>query len=220
MSKMTLYEFVKDKVTEKIFECNENDLGRIRMFIGPTGVGKTTSIAKLASRECLNNHRSVGLITVDTYRIGAIEQLKIYANILDIPIKVVFSATEIGDAIREFDDKDLIFIDSTGRSQKNIGQLIELEEYIKDFKDVHKYLVLSMTTKNTDFVKIIRSYKKIGFNSLLLTKFDETYSFGNILNTTYVTDRPISYISTGQNVPDDIEAASKDKIFKYIWGEI
>ena len=88
----------------------------------------------------------------------------------------------------------------------------DIEEYIKGFEDVHKYLVLSMTTKNTDFVQIINSYKTIGFNSLVLTKFDETYSYGNVLNTSYITNKPISYLSTGQNVPDDIEASTKDNI--------
>ncbi len=220
ITKMTLYEFIKERVSAQVEACQEENLGRIRMFIGPTGVGKTTSIAKLASHECLQNKKNVGLITVDTYRIGAVEQLKIYANILGIPIKVVFSPSEIGEAIESFADKDIIFIDSTGRSQKNIGQLNELEEYIKGYSDMHKYLVLSMTTKNTDFMKLIGHYKTVGFDSLILSKFDETYSFGNILNASYVTNKPISYISIGQNVPDDIEHAKKDQLFKYLWGEI
>lgn len=218
INKTTLYEFSKDRLNSKVF-IKEAD-GRIRTFIGPTGVGKTTTIAKLASNECLMNQKSIGLITIDTYRIGAVEQLKIYANILDIPIKVIFSPEDLPSAIEEFEDKDLIFIDSTGRSHKNIHQLNELKSYLDKCDNMKTYLVLSMSTKNIDFIKTIENYKRIGFDNLILTKFDETYTYGNILNIGYFTEKPITYISTGQIVPDDIEDATKEKLFKYIWGEV
>lgn len=212
-----LDQFIRDRFEEKV---NVEDVGgRIRTFIGPTGVGKTTTIAKLASNEALVNQKSIGLITIDTYRIGAVEQLKIYANILGIPVKVVFSPEDLPEAIEYFSDKDLIYIDSTGRSHKNIHQLNEIKSYLEQCESMKTYLVLSMVTKNIDFIKTIENYKKIGFDSLILTKVDETYSAGNILNAGYFTERPISYICKGQVVPDDIENASKDTLLKYIWGE-
>lgn len=217
VGKNVLMDFVYDRANSKIKTADVG--GRIRTFIGPTGVGKTTTIAKLASNESLVNHKDVGLITIDTYRIGAVEQLKIYANILDIPIKVVFAPEDLPDAIEQFSDKDLIFIDSTGRSHKNIHQLNELKAYFEQCDDIKTYLVLSMVTKNADLAKTIQNYKRVGFDSLILTKFDETYSFGNILNAAYYTDKPISYICKGQVVPDDIEKASKEVLIKCIWGE-
>lgn len=217
INKNVLVDFVYDRFTNKIKTMDVG--GRIRTFIGPTGVGKTTTIAKLASNESLVNHKNIGLITIDTYRIGAVEQLKIYANILDIPIKVVFAPEDLPEAIEQFNDKDLIFIDSTGRSHKNIHQLNELKTYFDQCENMKTYLVLSMVTKNVDFIKTIQNYKKVCFDSLILTKVDETYSFGNILNTGYYTDKPISYICKGQVVPNDIEKATKETLIKYIWGE-
>lgn len=217
INKALLDRFIQDRFNNKV---NVSDVGgRIRTFIGPTGVGKTTTIAKLASNEALVNQKDIGLITIDTYRIGAVEQLKIYANILGIPVKVVFSPEDLPEAIEYFSDKDLIYIDSTGRSHKNIHQLNELKSYLEQCDSIKTYLVLSMVTKNIDFVKTIENYKKIGFDSLVLTKFDETYSTGNILNAGYFTEKPISYICKGQVVPDDIENASKDTLLNYIWGE-
>jgi flagellar biosynthesis protein FlhF len=212
-----LTEFVKDRFDKKVKV--ENVGGRIKTFIGPTGVGKTTTIAKLASNEALVNQKKIGLITIDTYRIGAVEQLKIYANILGVPVKVVFSPEDLPEAIEQFNDKDLIFIDSTGRSHKNIHQLNELKTYLEQCNNLKVFLVASMVTKNIDFIRSIENYKKVGFDSLILTKFDETYSAGNILNAGYFTDKPISFICKGQVVPDDIENAQKETLLKYIWGE-
>lgn len=217
IDKDVLTDFIELRFDEKVKAMDVG--GRIRTFIGPTGVGKTTTIAKIVSNETLVNQKKIGLITIDTYRIGAVEQLKIYANILGIPVKVVFSPEDLPDAIEKFKDKDLIFIDSTGRSHKNIHQLNELKAYLDQCQDNKVYLVASMVTKNIDFVRSIENYKKIGFDGLVLTKFDETYSAGNILNAAYTTDKPISYICKGQVVPDDIENATKESLLKYIWGE-
>ncbi len=218
ITKQVLSDFINDRFNAKVKTRDAS--GRIRAFVGPTGVGKTTTIAKLASQETLLNGKSVGLITIDTYRIGAVEQLKIYANILDIPIKVVFAPEDLPAAIASFDDKDLIFIDSTGRSHKNMHQLNELKAYFDQFDNLETYLVLSMVTKNIDFIKTIENYRKMAFDYIILTKFDETYSFGNILNLGYFTDKPISYIAKGQVVPDDIERPSLDALLKQIWGEV
>ncbi|MFA5527335.1 MAG: flagellar biosynthesis protein FlhF [Peptostreptococcales bacterium] len=215
--KEAVKRFIEEGIEKKINISNKG--GRIRTFIGPTGVGKTTTIAKLISNEVLQNNKSIGLITIDTYRIGAVEQLKIYANILGVPFKTVFSPDELPDAIQSFEDKDLIFIDSTGRNHKNAFQLNEIKTYLEKM-DGTTYLVLSLGLKNTDFVRTLENYGKIGFDSIILTKLDETYNGGNILNTGYFTDKPISYICKGQIVPDDIEEAHKDNLADYIWGEM
>ncbi len=218
VNRIVLYEFLKEKFNKKV----KIDLprGRTMVFVGPTGVGKTTTIAKIASSESLINQKNVGLITIDTYRIGAVEQLKIYANILDIPLEVVATHEEMKEAMVRLDDCDLILVDSTGRSHRNDRQLIETKKYLDDIEDKNIYLVASMTTKNTDFVKIVKSYESMEYDHFIFTKMDETQSYGNIMNATYYSDKPISYISMGQVVPDDLKIATKDILFKYAWGEL
>ncbi|MBK5251288.1 MAG: flagellar biosynthesis protein FlhF [Peptostreptococcaceae bacterium] len=218
VNRIILYEFLKERFNDKLKV--DVPKSRVMIFVGPTGVGKTTTIAKIASSESLIHQKKVGLITIDTYRIGAVEQLKIYANILDIPLEVVVSKEELQEAFERLDDCDLILIDSTGRSHKNTQQLDKMKSYIDVVDDKKTYLVVSMTTKNTDFVKIIKNYECMDYDHLILTKLDETQSYGNIVNAFYCSDKPITYISTGQVVPDDLEKASKDLLFKYAWGEL
>jgi len=218
VNRIILYEFLKDRLNAKV----KTDLprGRTMVFVGPTGVGKTTTIAKIASSESLINQKKVGLITIDTYRIGAVEQLKIYANILDIPLEVVATHEEMKEAMKRLDECDLILVDSTGRSHKNDRQLVEMKKYIDDIKDKNIFLVASMTTKNTDFVKIVKNYDCMEYDHFIFTKLDETQSYGNIINASYYSDKPVSYISMGQVVPDDLKIATKDLLFKYAWGEL
>ena len=218
INKIILYEFLMNRFNNKLNVKTPDS--RIIALIGPTGVGKTTTIAKIASREFLVNHRNVGLITIDTYRIGAIEQLKIYANILDIPVEVVSDKDDMKTALDNLSDCDLILIDTTGSSYKNAGQMNELKQYLDEVEEKEVSLVISMTNKNTDFSQIVNNYQRVGFDNLILTKFDETLSYGSILNAFYLCDKPISYISMGQVVPDDLENATRDVLFKYIWGEI
>lgn len=217
VDKLKLYSFLQEEVKNVINIEPEND-NKIQIYIGPTGVGKTTTIAKLAANETIKNGKKVALITLDTYRIGAVEQLKTYANILGVPLEVVLNKEELSKAIEKFDDYDKILIDSMGRSHKNHEQLKELKDYFKDIEDKYTYLVMSITTKFSDLISIKKSYDKIGYNSMILTKLDETDKCGNILNLSYHTDIPLSYICTGQNVPDDIEIAERSKLFQYIWG--
>lgn len=187
-------------------------------FIGPTGVGKTTTIAKIASHFVINKNKKVGLITADTYRIAAVEQLKTYANILCIPLKVIYSNDELDDAIKFYSDKDLILIDTAGRSHKNEEQFDDLIKLIQACDEKEVYLVLSLTTKYNDLLKITTKYKIATDYKIIFTKLDETSSLGNILNIKQLTGADLSYATTGQNVPDDIEELNPMKVAKQILG--
>ena len=188
-------------------------------FLGPTGVGKTTTIAKLAGRLALIEKKKVGLITIDTYRIGAVEQLKTYAEIMNIPFKVVITLKEMENAVSELEDCDVILIDTTGRSSKNTMQISELRAFTQKVNADHIALVISGTTKNRDIQTIINGYSEIGYEKMIITKLDETSSYGCIYNIIKKAQKPIAYITTGQNVPDDIRIPLKSEISKLILGE-
>ncbi|PKM95727.1 MAG: flagellar biosynthesis protein FlhF [Firmicutes bacterium HGW-Firmicutes-1] len=187
-------------------------------FVGPTGVGKTTTIAKIASYFTLNLEKKVALITADTYRIAAVEQLRTYANILNIPIKVVYTATELKDAIESFKGVDLILIDTAGRSHKNQEHQNELSKLLNEIEEKELYLVLSLATKYKDLIKITDAYNDISAYKLIFTKLDETSSYGNILNVKLKTNALLSYVTFGQNVPDDISEVNVHEIAKKILG--
>ncbi len=187
-------------------------------FIGPTGVGKTTTIAKIASLHTLIHNRDVALITSDTYRIAAVEQLRTYANILGIPIKVVYTPDEMKEAIDFFGDKDLILVDTAGRSHKNKVHQTELMELLACIPDKEIYLTLSVATKYKDLMKIVNVYKTICDFKIIFTKLDETLSYGNILNIKMSTKAKLSYVTFGQNVPDDISEINPHHIAKNLLG--
>lgn len=187
-------------------------------FVGPTGVGKTTTIAKIASYFILNLEKKVALITSDTYRIAAVEQLRTYANILNIPIKVVYSADELKEAIDSFKEMDLVLIDTAGRSHKNAIHQNELSKFLTEIEEKEIYLVLSLGTKYKDLIKITDTYKDISTFKLIFTKLDETSSYGNILNIKLKTNAMLSYVTFGQNVPDDISEINIHEIAKNILG--
>jgi flagellar biosynthesis protein FlhF len=203
----------------KLINIDEEKEARIHAFIGPTGVGKTTSIAKLAAIKSLNTGKKVGLITIDTYRIGAVEQLKIYADILGLSLEVINSTNDIEKSLDNLKDCDYIFVDTTGRSIKNIMQLSELKLYLDRIKPDKTYLVISMTTKYHDLLQILNGFGSFNYNSIILTKFDETTTYGSLINVAFFSKAPISYISVGQNVPDDIEDASREKLLDLVIGE-
>lgn len=202
----------------------DDDRRKIVFFIGPTGVGKTTTIAKLASDFKLTRSKNVAMITADTYRIAAVEQLNTYASILDVPVNVIYSPSEIVESIEELSDYQMIFVDTAGRSHKNTEQRDELIEMISNVRnsdidaDIVIFLVMSVTTKYRDMVNICDAYKSLNSYRLLFTKLDETDSVGNILNIKLYTGAPISYITCGQNVPDDIESVDVQKLAKSLLG--
>lgn len=188
-------------------------------LVGPTGVGKTTTIAKLAATFSIVDKKSVALITADTYRVAAVEQLKTYGEIIGIPVDVVYTPQELHDAISNHTDKDLILIDTAGRSHRNSEQMIELKSFFDVVDPSDIFLVLSATTRYKDMIEIINSYSDIVISRIVFTKLDETTSFGAILNIISKTQKCLSYVTVGQNVPDDIEIADPAKIAKNIMRE-
>lgn len=199
---------VKTKKTKYIF------------FVGPTGVGKTTTIAKIASTLKLTKKTKVALITSDTYRIAAVEQLKTYANILGIPLQVVYSIEDMEHAVEELRDYDLVFVDTAGRSHNNKEQREDIQKLLETVDEANRevFLVLSATTKYKDLVKISLTYSEMTKYSLIFTKLDETDTIGNIFNIHMRTGAPLSYTTWGQNVPDDIGKIDAQSIAKQLLG--
>ncbi|HQD28515.1 flagellar biosynthesis protein FlhF [Acetivibrio saccincola] len=201
-------------------KLREDGKPTVVMFVGPTGVGKTTTLAKIAADYALNHQKDVGLITADTYRIAAVEQLRTYADILGMPLSVVYSLNEIKDIIEGYRDKDIIFIDTAGRSSRNKPHFNELKALVKEVGADEIFLVLSTTTSMNNCREIIDSYSFLGNYKLIFTKLDETPSLGIILNVKQYAGKKLSYVTNGQNVPDDIELADIDKITKNLIGSI
>ncbi len=192
---------------------------RVVIFMGPTGVGKTTTIAKLASHFSMNEQKKIALLTADTYRIAAAEQLKTYANILEVPFRVVYTEEEAKEAVFDFKEFDYIFIDTAGHSHQNTELLDKLKKLLKTVSKNAEYqcfLVLSAATKYRDLVEISSNYRKVNDFQLIFTKLDETTTLGNLLNLKLYTERPIAYVTYGQNVPDDIECFNPQKTVKHI----
>lgn len=189
-------------------------------FVGPTGVGKTTTIAKIASTLKLTKKTKVALITSDTYRIAAVEQLKTYANILGIPLEVVYASDEMDKTMENLKNFDLVLVDTAGRSHQNAEQIDDIKDLLEKVpeKDKEVYLVLSATTKYKDLVKICQTYSTITKYYLVFTKLDETDTVGNIFNIRMMTGAPLSYATWGQNVPDDIGKIDAQKMTKQLLG--
>ena len=194
---------------------------KVVFFIGPTGVGKTTTIAKIASKFSVEGKKKVALLTTDTYRIAAAEQLRTYANILEVPFRVIYSIEEIQNALKDLKDYDYIFVDTAGHSHKNETQKANMNSFIRavdDSVEKEAYLVLSVTTKYRDLLSIADSYSEMTDYKLIFTKLDETTTLGNLLNLKLYTGAPLSYVTCGQNVPDDIEQFNPQKTVKLLLG--
>lgn len=193
---------------------------KIVFFVGNTGVGKTTTMAKLASVFNLEEKMKIAMLSVDTYRIAAIEQIKTYANILNTPMKVVYTPEEMKQYINDFSDCDLIFVDTAGRSHKNQEQKNDLNKIIECVDGYEKeiFLVVSATTKYTDLKNIAKSYGEMFDYKIIFTKLDETRGLGNILNLKLDTNKSLSYVTWGQNVPDDMGLLNPQIIAKQLLG--
>ncbi|HKM20623.1 MAG TPA: flagellar biosynthesis protein FlhF [Lachnospiraceae bacterium] len=194
---------------------------KVVFFVGPTGVGKTTTIAKIASKFCVNDKKKVALLTTDTYRIAAAEQLRTYANILDAPFRVIYSTEEITTAIEDFKSYDYILIDTAGHSHHNETQKLNMSQFIHCVdEDIEKevYLVVSATTKYRDLISIADTYSQMTDYRLIFTKLDETTTLGNLLNLKLHTGADLSYVTCGQNVPDDMEQFNPQTTVKQLLG--
>jgi len=194
---------------------------KVVFFVGPTGVGKTTTIAKIASKFSVEAGKKVALLTADTYRIAAAEQLRTYANILEVPFRIIYSAEEVEQALVDFKEYDFIMVDTAGHSHQNEAQKEAMKGFVHSVDGIAEkevFLVLSATTKYRDLVSIVDAYSIMTEYKLIFTKLDETTTLGNLLNIKLYTGADLSYVTCGQNVPDDIEVFNPQKTVKQLLG--
>jgi len=193
---------------------------KVISFIGPTGVGKTTTMAKVAAHFRLEKDKKVALMTADTYRIAAVEQLRTYSNIIDIPFAVCYKSSKLEVMINnQFSDCDLVLIDTPGSSWKNELQLKELREYTSNEFIDEVHLLLSLNTKSSDLNNIIDKFSSLEPDKIIFTKLDETTSYCDIINIKENYQLPFSYLTFGQDVPEDISTAGAENLFDYIFGD-
>lgn len=217
---------VKAKLKEEIQRICHNTAtiqpgvkkARVIALVGPTGVGKTTTIGKLAAGFSIVDKRSVALITADTYRVAAVEQLKTFGEIIGVPVDVVMTPNGLKEALANHADKELIFVDTAGRSPHHDLHMSELKAFLDKAQPDLTILVMSATTHSADQFKVFRRFESL-CTHLIFTKLDETVNGGAILNLLAQTNLPVAYITNGQNVPDDIEAATPERLGRYILGE-
>ncbi len=209
--KMKLAEYLTPFV-----KSEEVDLSGKIVFVGPTGVGKTTTLAKLAAKLKLELKKRVAILTLDTYRIAAADQLKTYASIMDIPIRVAYTPQEAGMALSAMVDYDVILMDTAGRSQKNDLQMGELKLIVDSVKPDRIFLVLSMNYRLADIKDMIRKFKVVEPTHVILTKLDETSAYGHFVNVPLHSDLPIAFVTNGQRVPEDIFVANSVELARML----
>ncbi|MDK2839857.1 MAG: flagellar biosynthesis protein FlhF [Thermosipho sp. (in: thermotogales)] len=204
--------FVLSEVFLPFIKTEVPDLTGKVMFVGPTGVGKTTTLAKLAAKMSINNHKKVGILTLDTYRIAATEQLKTYATLMDIPMRVAYTPKEAKIELEAMSDFDLVFIDTAGRSQKNDLQMNEIKAMSEIINPDFIFLVVGMQYRSNDVELITKKFSSVSPTHVILTKMDETSSLGHFLNIGHYINSPIIFVTNGQRVPDDIMEANNKEL--------
>ncbi len=215
-------EIVSDIVRTRLADCLAEQVAaepqqRIQVFIGPTGVGKTTSLAKLAAHISLYREQKVGLITLDTYRIGAVDQLRTYAEIMGLPLEIAKTPREFKEALERLHTCDIIMVDTAGRAPDNKAMLAEMRGFLDVVPERAIYLVLSCTSRSRDLLHATEKFRDFGYDRLILTKLDETTCPGVMVTVTVTAGVPIAYIAAGQNVPDDIDLANPHLLAQRIW---
>ena len=211
----------REELDEYLRNCQFGGISFTKKFVnvvGPTGVGKTTTLAKMAADCVIKYKKKVAFITTDTYRIAAIDQLKTYAKILDVPIEVCYNVEDFQEAARKFESFDLILVDTAGRNFRNPQYVKELQKIIDFDQEMETFLVLSLAAKQKDMEEIYKQFSAIKINSLVFTKADETSIYGSMINMMHSHKVGISYITNGQNVPDDMMAASPEPIINLLLG--
>ena len=198
-----LHETIADIFNIDVPEFSKGAHQKRMAFIGPTGVGKTTTLAKIAAKYLATQSHSIALITIDTYRIAAVEQLKVYGEIMHLPVEVVITPQQLVNALEKHKDKELILIDTAGRS------LEEIQSFFTEDLQIENHLVLSATTRDNELLETLKSFKPFAIHSTIFTKTDECTNLGVLLNTQIQNSSPLSYITNGQRVPEDIMEAEK-----------
>ncbi|WP_339175570.1 flagellar biosynthesis protein FlhF [Solibacillus sp. FSL R5-0691] len=217
-----MQEVAKDYLRKELYDLPISGISYEKKYInvlGPTGVGKTTTIAKMAARAVLEKKKKIGFITTDTYRIAAIEQLKTYAALLQAPVEVVYNAADYAEAIKKFDHLDLIFIDTAGRNYKEAKYVEDLKSLIQFSEQVESYLVLSLTSKQKDLESIIEQFSNMHIEKFIFTKLDETNSIGTMFNLMIKYNKGLAYYTNGQEVPEDIEQPNSDNLLELFFKE-
>lgn len=213
-TELEINNWIKEELHNRVEQYAHGGISFKKKYInvvGPTGVGKTTTLAKIAAQCVIKHKKKVAFITTDTYRIAAIEQLKTYAKILDVPIEVCYNLEDFKRAKEKFTDYDLVFIDTAGRNFRNKQYVEDLKEVIDFSEEMETFLVLSLTAKQRDMQEIYKQFSLILIHKFIFTKMDETSQYGSILNLMTTYQKGVAYLTTGQNVPDDIiEATPKD----------
>lgn len=217
LSPKDLQELAKKQLVQILQDLPFGGISYDKKYInvlGPTGVGKTTTIAKMAARAVLQDKKKIGFITTDTYRIAAIEQLKTYANLLQAPVEIVYSSEDYEKALEKFEQLDVIFIDTAGRNYKEAKYIKDLQQLIDIKKNVENYLILSMTAKERDMATIIEQFLEFPIEKLIFTKVDETNTIGSMINLMVKYKKGLAYYTDGQEVPEDIEEASLNNMIE------
>lgn len=207
---------LSSQITTTSFEIKKRGKQKIVAIVGPTGVGKTTCIAKLAAISKILNNLKIGIISIDTYRLGAIDQLRIFSEVSNIDMLVAYETKEMPALIKKFSDKDLIFIDTAGRGQKNTNELEKTKEFLDAVNVDKTYLAISATNSTKNLEEVVQKFEVFDYSALILTKIDEGVVFGNILNVVVNSKKPLIYLTNGQVIPDDIIAADSDFIAKMV----
>ncbi|MCT2344007.1 flagellar biosynthesis protein FlhF [Niallia taxi] len=212
-----VYVWAEDFLYEEMKQYNFGELTLKKKFInviGPTGVGKTTTLAKMAAEFMMKHKKKIGFITTDTYRIAAIDQLKTYATILNVPIEVCYNLEDFDKATKSLADCDIILVDTAGRNFRNQQYVQDLREVVDYNSDMETLLVLSLTAKQTDMEEIYQQFSSIHIDQFIFTKLDETSTYGAMINLVVKYQKGVAYVTTGQNVPDDIMPADPRQIAK------